>query len=229
MAIESATYLSDLDPANPKGVDQRGTADNHIRLCKQVWVNSFPNINAEVSASAGELNYMVGVTSNVQNQLNNEVATREASSATLQLAIHVLSATMANRAQAASASCIQAVQDLSATLNAAKLDLSATAAAAVLWGSVAPAWRRPYPHSPHIARRDWTLTADATAPDSSVPIRRHLWLPLMPWSCRHCRTAMGGLEREVNARVGAPPAHVHVGCPCRHVTPVPGVSDAQRR
>mgnify|MGYP001825813253 FL=1 len=135
MAIESATYLSELDPANPKGTDQRGTADDHIRLCKQVWLNSFPNINAEVSASAGELNFLVGVTSNVQGQINTETTTRETTSATLQLNIHVLSATMANRVQAASSSCIQAIQDLSATLNAAKLDLSATAAAAVNWGS----------------------------------------------------------------------------------------------
>ena len=135
MAIEAATYLSQLDPANPKGVDQRGTADDHIRLCKQVWVNSFPNINAEVSASAGVLNYMVGVTSNVQTQINSEAATRAATSVTLNLQIQTLSAVMSNRVQAASAAAILATQTLSATLNAAKLDIGATAAAAVTWGS----------------------------------------------------------------------------------------------
>ena len=135
MAIESATYLSELDPANPKGTDQRGTADDHIRLCKQVWVNSFPNINAEVSASAAVLNYLVGVTSNVQVQINSETSTRQTTSAVLSNTIDILSDTMSTRVQAASASCTQAIQDLSATLNAAKVDVGATAAAAVNWGS----------------------------------------------------------------------------------------------
>ena len=134
MAIESATFLSELDPANPKGTDQKATADDQIRLCKSVWLNSFPNINAEVSASAGALNYMVGVTSNVQTQIDSETAARVATSASLNLSIAVLSATMANTVQATSATLIGAVQTLSATLNASLVNVDETAAAAVKWG-----------------------------------------------------------------------------------------------
>ena len=137
MAIETANYLSELDPANPKGVDQRSTADDQIRLCKKVWTQSFPNINAEVSASAGVLNFLVGVTSNIQNQIDTEEATRETTSVTLNLQIQVLSAVMANRVQQASGAATQAIADLSATLNASKLDVGATAVAAVDWGSSA--------------------------------------------------------------------------------------------
>ena len=137
MAIESATWLSDLDPANPKGVDQRSTADDHVRLCKKVWVNSFPNINAEVSASAGVLNFLVGVTSNVQSQIDAEAAARASTSVTLNLQIQVLSATMANRVNAASDALVSSIDTLSATLNASKLDISATAASAILWDGAA--------------------------------------------------------------------------------------------
>ena len=137
MAIETATWLSDLDPANPKGVDQRSTADDHVRLCKKVWVNSFPNINAEVSASAGVLNFLVGVTSNIQTQIDTEAATRETTSATLQFNIHLLSATMAKTVNASSDALVASIETLSATLNASKLDTGATAASAILWDGAA--------------------------------------------------------------------------------------------
>ena len=133
MAIESATWISDLDPANPKGTDQKGTADDHARLIKQTIVNSFSNINAEVSASAGALNYMVGVTSSVQGQIDAEISSRAATSATLNLAIDTLSATLNTQITTLSSTLNTQIIDLSATLNAAKLDVDATAAAAIEW------------------------------------------------------------------------------------------------
>lgn len=61
MAIESATFISQLDEANPKGTDQASTLDNHDRLMKTVMKNTLPNLSSEMSASSGELNVMVGV------------------------------------------------------------------------------------------------------------------------------------------------------------------------
>lgn len=43
MSIESATFISDLQPANPPSTDPRGQGDDHLRLIKQVLQNSLPN------------------------------------------------------------------------------------------------------------------------------------------------------------------------------------------
>ena len=44
MGLESATFVNDLDTANPVGaVDSRSQADDHLRLIKSVLKNTFPN------------------------------------------------------------------------------------------------------------------------------------------------------------------------------------------
>lgn len=49
MAIESATFLSQLVTANPGGGDAKSEGDNHIRLLKTVLQNTFPGVGAAVS------------------------------------------------------------------------------------------------------------------------------------------------------------------------------------
>lgn len=44
MPIETATYVNDLNVANPPGTDDRRTADDHFRLVKTVLKNNFPNL-----------------------------------------------------------------------------------------------------------------------------------------------------------------------------------------
>lgn len=56
MAIESATYLSDLNVANPPGSDPVGQADDHIRLLKSVLKSTFPNISGPVTPTQSQLN-----------------------------------------------------------------------------------------------------------------------------------------------------------------------------
>lgn len=41
MTVETATYITDLQPANPPATDPRSQGDDHIRLIKQVLQNSF--------------------------------------------------------------------------------------------------------------------------------------------------------------------------------------------
>lgn len=65
MPIESATYISQLTVVNPLGTDLRSTSDDHLRLIKTALTNSFVNIRSEVSASASEMNQLVGVTTPV--------------------------------------------------------------------------------------------------------------------------------------------------------------------
>lgn len=43
MALESATYISDLVPSNPVSSDGLAETDNHVRMIKQVLQATFPN------------------------------------------------------------------------------------------------------------------------------------------------------------------------------------------
>jgi hypothetical protein len=71
MGLEIATHVNQLVAANPVGnVDNYSTADDHLRLIKTTLVTDFPNIGGVMSASHTELNYVVGVTSAIQTQLN---------------------------------------------------------------------------------------------------------------------------------------------------------------
>lgn len=73
MTVESATYISDLDSSLPSGSDSRAEGDNHIRLLKATVKATFPNVNGAVTATDEQLNYLVGVTSLIQDQLNAAV------------------------------------------------------------------------------------------------------------------------------------------------------------
>ena len=61
MPVESATYISDLVPANPLSGDTVDQGDNHLRLTKQVLQNQFPNLGAAaVTPTAAEVNVLTG-------------------------------------------------------------------------------------------------------------------------------------------------------------------------
>lgn len=72
MGLESATYISDLNTANPvHASDNVSEGDDHIRLIKSTLKNSFPFIDGAVSATDTELNYCSGVTSAIQTQITS--------------------------------------------------------------------------------------------------------------------------------------------------------------
>lgn len=70
MPIESATYLNQLVATNPLGSDAAATGDNHLRLVKAVLLATWPNINAAVTVTPTELNRLLGITGNVQAQID---------------------------------------------------------------------------------------------------------------------------------------------------------------
>ena len=70
MALESATYIDGLVTTNPTGADAKSTADDHLRLIKSTVKATFPNITGAVTPTHTELNYVDGVTSAIQTQLN---------------------------------------------------------------------------------------------------------------------------------------------------------------
>ena len=55
MALESATYISDLNAANPAATDGLAQADDHFRLIKGAVKATFPNVTGAVTASHGAL------------------------------------------------------------------------------------------------------------------------------------------------------------------------------
>jgi len=81
MALETGTYISDLVASNPDGADGRNTVDNHLRLVKSTIKNTFPNITGAVTPTHTELNYVDGVTSAIQAQLDAKANSNMANAA----------------------------------------------------------------------------------------------------------------------------------------------------
>ena len=108
MALESGTYVNSLNASNPASTDGLGQADDHLRLVKSTLKNTLPNLSGPVSATdselstlsgytgstadlnvlsgaatagvtSSELQYLNGVTSGIQSQLNTIVAASGAS------------------------------------------------------------------------------------------------------------------------------------------------------
>jgi len=70
MPLEVATYINGLVAANPDGNDPKSLGDNHIRLVKSTLKNTFPNITGAVTPTHTELNYVDGVISPLQAQID---------------------------------------------------------------------------------------------------------------------------------------------------------------
>jgi hypothetical protein len=55
MSVESATFVTDLVVTNPVHTDPLSQADSHMRLIKQVLLNTFPHLNGAVEATVADL------------------------------------------------------------------------------------------------------------------------------------------------------------------------------
>jgi hypothetical protein len=62
MALESGTYINSLVATNPAATDALAAADDHMRLIKSTIKNTFPNIDAAITATEDELNILDGAT-----------------------------------------------------------------------------------------------------------------------------------------------------------------------
>lgn len=56
MALENVSYIGSLVPANPVSTDTVSQADDHIRLIKQVLINTFPNLTGPVTQNQAQMN-----------------------------------------------------------------------------------------------------------------------------------------------------------------------------
>jgi len=74
MAVESATYISELVAANPVVGDPVGEGDDHLRMLKTVLKTQFSGLagTTAITPSEAELNYVDGVTSAIQTQMDTK-------------------------------------------------------------------------------------------------------------------------------------------------------------
>lgn len=70
MGLETGTYISDLVATNPVSSDPKSQGDDHLRLIKSTVKTTFPNVSGEVTPTHTELNYVDGVTSAIQTQID---------------------------------------------------------------------------------------------------------------------------------------------------------------
>ena len=56
MALETVSYIGSLNAANPTSTDTVSQSDDHIRLLKQVLLNTFPNLTGPVTVNQDQMN-----------------------------------------------------------------------------------------------------------------------------------------------------------------------------
>jgi len=76
MSLETTTTIAGLSSSNPASGDSQQQGDDHLRLIKTVLKNIFPGsggtgFSIPITATEAELNYVNGVTSAIQTQLND--------------------------------------------------------------------------------------------------------------------------------------------------------------
>lgn len=74
MAVDTATTIAGFDTAKPAGTDPKSEGDDNIRHVKSVLKTTFPNVAGAVTPTHTELNYVDGVTSAIQTQLDAKAA-----------------------------------------------------------------------------------------------------------------------------------------------------------
>lgn len=56
MPLESASYISQLNPSYPAATDPLEQGDDHLRLIKSVLQSAFPTLNAPITSTPAQLN-----------------------------------------------------------------------------------------------------------------------------------------------------------------------------
>ena len=70
MTVESVNFISDLEPDRPRSSDRISQGDDHIRNLKLSLKQTFPNVDGEVSATDEEMNYLVGLTGPIKDEID---------------------------------------------------------------------------------------------------------------------------------------------------------------
>jgi hypothetical protein len=73
MALETGTYVSDLNINNPTITDQIDQGDDHIRLIKKTLKNTFPNVSGAVTLTQTEINALPADIAAVETTINTTI------------------------------------------------------------------------------------------------------------------------------------------------------------
>ena len=73
MALETGTYISDLNINNPTITDQIDQGDDHIRLIKKAIKNTFPNVSNAVTLTHTEINELPGDITALETTINTTI------------------------------------------------------------------------------------------------------------------------------------------------------------
>ena len=76
MGLEITTYIDGLVATNPLDSDSKSQGAAHLRLTKSALKATFPGVTGAVTPTHTELNFVDGVTSPIQTQLDAEALTR---------------------------------------------------------------------------------------------------------------------------------------------------------
>lgn len=84
MTVENAQYIQNLNSAYPDPLDDRHEGDDHIRMIKQVLVQSFPGIGGAVTRTHAQLNKAPHDRASMETLLgsNRKIVTADAFSGT---------------------------------------------------------------------------------------------------------------------------------------------------
>jgi hypothetical protein len=145
MALETASYVANLIESNPDGLDQRSTADNHLRLIKAALKRTFPQMDGPVSLSSAQVMYLGDLSASVQLQLNqlrdgSATANNALYANSASLALYANSASFASIAATANSASYAALAGQAASASFATLAATANSASyATLAGTAAVA------------------------------------------------------------------------------------------
>ncbi len=70
MALETGSYISALVATNPTASDPKSQGDDHLRFVKAKILETFPSVTGAVTPTHTELNFVDGVTSGIQDQID---------------------------------------------------------------------------------------------------------------------------------------------------------------
>ncbi|RLD75155.1 MAG: hypothetical protein DRJ15_17390 [Bacteroidetes bacterium] len=87
MGLETGTYIDSLDPTWPTTGDPVSQGDDHLKILKSTIKNTLPNLSGAVTPTHTELNFVDGVTSAIQTQINAVQADVDSNEAAADLGI----------------------------------------------------------------------------------------------------------------------------------------------
>lgn len=126
MALESASFISQLVATNPVGAtDPKAQGDDHLRLIKGVLQSQFPNLGAAaVNPTAAELNRSVGVTGPIEDlrgmSYNNQAGSYTIAASDAGLAVRLTAGTNVNIPNLAAKFCCTIMNETGAAITLTK-------------------------------------------------------------------------------------------------------------